>query len=176
MLITLPVAIILPLQAIARWTGLLPKFSVSLNFGVKVMNQIVKDSWSGDPPRIKVIVQPLPSAPFVYLSGGGSADMSLDSYINDLKRDIRNQTGNYFAYVVKSNGGSREEADTFTLQTWEVYTSSDSCYEALVILYYAPINEYLCLKKHKGEAVAQEYLDKIQAREVAIAALAEALT
>jgi hypothetical protein len=137
------------------------------------MNEIVRNAWSSEPPRIKAITQPLPNAPFVYLSGGGCADMSLENYINDLKRDIRNQTGKYFAYVVKSNGGNREEADTFILQTWEVYTSVESCYEALVILYYAPMNEYLTLKKYQGEEAAQEYLNKMQARVAAIASLSD---
>jgi len=140
-----------------------------------IVNEIIKNSWSGDPPRIKVMVQPLPNAPYLFLSGGGNADMSLDSYINDLKRDIRNQTGKYFAYVMKSWGGDKEEADTFVLQTWEVYTSPDSCYEALVILYYAPMDEYLTLKKHKGEEAAQEYLNMIKSREIAISALSSVL-
>jgi hypothetical protein len=94
------------------------------------------------------------------------------SYITNIKRDIRNQTGKYFAYVMGSDG---DEADTFTLETWEVYTSPESCYEALVILYYAPVNEYLCLKKHKSSDAVQRYLDKIKAREAAITALADAL-
>ncbi|MCM0592284.1 MAG: hypothetical protein ACSI46_15080 [Gloeotrichia echinulata DVL01] len=137
------------------------------------MNEIVKNAWSGDPPRVKAISQPLPNAPYLSLSGGGCGDISLDSYIKDLEKDVRSQSGKYFAYVRNSDG---DEADTFTLRTWEVYTSPESCYEALVILYYAPLNEYLCLKKHKGEATAQEYLDKIKARETAIAALADVLS
>jgi hypothetical protein len=141
--------------------------------GVKTMNQIVKDAWNNDPPRIKVITQPLPNAPYVSLSGGGCANKSLDSFIKDLERDIKNESGKQFVYVRNSNG---DEADTFSLQTWEIYTSPDSCYEALVILYYAPINEYLCLKKHKGEKAAQEYLDGIKSLDIARRAVANALT
>jgi hypothetical protein len=136
------------------------------------MNQTLKDSWDGEPPRIKAISQVLPNAPHLWLSGGGCADTSLSNFIENLERDIKNQTGRFFAYVMNSDG---DEADTFSLQTWEVYTSPDSCYEALVILYYAPINEYLCLKKYKGEDSAQRYLEKIKARDVIVAALAEVL-
>ncbi|XZF62747.1 MAG: hypothetical protein ACSI46_28035 [Gloeotrichia echinulata DVL01] len=40
-------------------------------------------------------------------------------------------------------------------------------------MYYAPINQYLTLKKHFGEEDAQRYLDKIAARNAAITALVE---
>lgn len=84
--------------------------------------------------------------------------MSLESFIKDLERDMKKQKGQYYAYVMETD---KDEADTYTLQTWEVYTSPDSCYEALVILYYAPLNPYLTLKKHMGEQWAQEYLDEL---------------
>lgn len=70
---------------------------------------------------------------------------------------MEKQKGQYYAYVMEAD---RDEADTYTLKTWEVYTSPDSCYEALVILYYAPLNPYLTIKKHMGEHWAQKYLDK----------------
>jgi hypothetical protein len=114
----------------------------------------------------------LPNAPHVTLSGGGCSNASIEDYLKDLQRDFENQTGQYFAYVMK---GNKEEADTFILQTWDVYTSPTSCYEALVHLYYAPVNEYLCLKKHLGEYWAQKYLDEIKARDMAIAAISSAL-
>ncbi len=136
------------------------------------MNPIVRDSWKGDPPRLYIIAEPLPDAPHVRLSGGGVADMSLDEYLNTLQKNFDNQSGKYFAYV---KGGCREEADTFTLQTWDVYTSPTSCYEALIHLYYAPVNEYLCLKKHLGEKWAQKYLDEVEKREAAINAISAAL-
>lgn len=133
-----------------------------------MMNPIVKNAWSGDPPRLYIIAEPMPNAPYVRLSGGGVADMSLDEYLSDLQKNSDNQSGKYFAYV---KGGCREEADTFTLQTWDVYTSPTSCYEAFIHLYYAPVNEYLCLKKHLGEKWAQQYLDEIAKREMAVSAI-----
>jgi hypothetical protein len=138
-----------------------------------MMNPIVKASWSRTPPNIYAISEPLPNAPHVSLSGGGTARMSLEDYLKALKKDLDNQTGKYFAYVMGSK--DKEEADTFILQTWDVYTSPTSCYEALIHLYYAPINEYLCLKKHMGEYWAQKYLDEINARDMAISAITNAL-
>lgn len=135
------------------------------------MNPIVRDAWSSGPPRLYIIAEPMPNAPFVRLSGQGTANMSVENYLEDLKRDISNQSGKYLAYV---KGGCKEEADTFTLQTWDVYTSPTSCYEALIHLYYAPINEYLCLKKHFGDDWAQKYLDKIAKQEAAIKAISKA--
>lgn len=137
-----------------------------------MMNAVIKEAWSGDPPRLYIIAEPMPNAPFVRLSGQGMANMSLGEYLKDLQRDFDNQSGKFFAYV---KGGCKEEADTFTLQTWDVYTSPTSCYEALIHLYYAPVNEYLCLKKHLGEKWAQKYLDEIEKREAAINAISAAL-
>lgn len=141
----------------------------NLNFGVKsMMNPVLKNDWDGEPPRLSIISKPLPSAPHLWLSGGGVADMSLDEYLKDLQKDFDSQTDEYFAYVM---GGCGEEADTFILKTWDVYTSPTSCYEALILLYYAPVNEYLCLKKHLGEKWAQEYLDETEKWEAAINAI-----
>lgn len=87
------------------------------------------------------------------------ARMSLESFIKDLEKDMEKQKGQYYAYVMDAD---KDEADTYILKTWEVYTSPDSCYEALVILYYAPLNPYLTYKKHMGERWAQEYLEEQQ--------------
>ncbi|MFH7024682.1 MAG: hypothetical protein ACHBN1_04590 [Heteroscytonema crispum UTEX LB 1556] len=114
----------------------------------------------------------MPDAPHVWVAGGGMSNKPLEDYLKDLQKDFDAQAGKYFAYVM---GGCKEEADTFTLQTWDVYTSPTSCYEALIILYYAPVNEYLCLKKHLGERWAQEYLDGIESRNAAINAISAAL-
>ncbi|HLO85993.1 MAG TPA: hypothetical protein VK203_13435 [Nostocaceae cyanobacterium] len=122
------------------------------------MNPTVYSAWGGDPPRIYAISKPLPNAPHLPLSGGAIANMSLDNFLSDLKRDMEKQKGKYYAYVMESD---KDEADTYILQTWEVYTSPESCYEALVILYYAPLNPYLTYKKHYGEHYAQEYLDEL---------------
>jgi hypothetical protein len=60
--------------------------------------------------------------------------------------------GDYFAYVMESAG---DEADTYTLVEWEVLSGSN-CYEAVVMLYYAPVNPYATLLKYKP-AFAEEY-------------------
>ncbi len=86
------------------------------------------------------------------------ARMSVESFIKDLQTDLEKQKGHYYAYVKNSEG---DEADTYILQTWEVYKGDNSCYEALVILYYAALNPYLTYKKHMGEHWAQEYLDEL---------------
>lgn len=135
------------------------------------MNQAIKNAWT-NPPRLYIVAQPMPNAPNLSITGSGTSTASLDNYLKDLQKDFDNQKGKYFAYAKK---GCKEEADTFYLITWETYTSPESCYEALIMLYYAPINEYLCLKKHFSEEWAQKYLDEISAREAAITALAEAL-
>ncbi|HBL14238.1 MAG TPA: hypothetical protein DD379_23190 [Cyanobacteria bacterium UBA11162] len=122
------------------------------------MNRTVFSSWGYKPPNIYAISMPLPDAPRLPLSGGAIANMSLDSFIKNLETDVKKQKGHYYAYVMEAD---RDEADTYTLQTWEVYTSPESCYEALVVLYYAPINPYLTYKKHMGEHWAQEYLDEL---------------
>lgn len=129
---------------------------VDLSFGVD-MNKTVLSSWGFKPPNVYAISAPLPDAPRLPLSGGAIANMSLDSFIKDLERDMEKQKGRYYAYVMEAD---RDEADTYILKTWEIYTSPDSCYEALVILYYAPLDPYLTIKKHMGEHWAQKYLDK----------------
>lgn len=84
--------------------------------------------------------------------------MSLDAFLRDLKRSIKNQTGHYYVFPVKSDQLS--EDDMYFLEGWEVYTSPDSCYEALVILYYSALYPYQVIKKYMGEDMAKEYLEK----------------
>lgn len=121
------------------------------------MNRLVYQAWECNPPRIHAISQAMPDSPPLHLSGGCMARMSLERFVNDLEEDTEKQKGQYYAYVMEAD---RDEADTYILKTWEIYTSPDSCYEALVILYYAPLNPYLTYKKHMGEQWAQEYLDE----------------
>ena len=135
------------------------------------MNRLHYTDWT-EPPRIITFSRPMPSAPNLYLSGSGMADMSPESYLKDLERDTKNQTGSYFAYVMK---GNREEADTYYLVSWQVCIPQDNTYEAVIIKYYAPINHYLTLQKYFGEDSAQKYLDELAARNAAINALAEVL-
>lgn len=135
-----------------------------------IVNKILYSQWGGNPPQILTISQPAPEAPYIPLTGGETTRMSLDSYIRDLKNDFQKQCGEYFAYAW-GYYGSGDEADTYTLQTWQICPPNDGTYEAVVILYYSPLNPYLTIKKHFGEDSAQEYLS----RNAAIVALTEAL-
>jgi hypothetical protein len=90
----------------------------------------------------------MPDAPYLPLTGGGTARMSLKAFLQELENDYQNQSGHFFEYVWESD---RDEADTYALETWEVCTPESGIYEAIVILYYSPINVYLTLKKHMGE-------------------------
>jgi hypothetical protein len=132
------------------------------------MNSIICGAWDFTPPNILAISHPMADTPHLPLSGGFTTGMSLDEYLKDLAKDIRNQRGDFFAYVKNSDG---DEADTYTLKTWQVCHPDDGTYEAVVILYYAAVNPYLTIKKHMGEELAQQYLDKIAQRERAIASL-----
>ncbi len=130
--------------------------TVDLSFGVD-MNKTVLSSWGFNPPNIYAISTPLPDAPDLPLSGGCTTRMPLERFIKDLERDMEKQKGQYYAYVMEAD---RDEADTYILKTWQVCRPDDGLYEAVVILYYAPLNPYLTIKKHMGEHWAQKYLDK----------------
>ncbi|HLP89185.1 MAG TPA: hypothetical protein VK184_11430 [Nostocaceae cyanobacterium] len=113
--------------------------------------------WNGKPPRIKFKAEPMPGTPYVRLLGCGIADMSLENFIKDLERDKK--TGNGHGHTFPINGKGCEE-DTYVLEGWEVYTSPDSCYEALVLLYYSALYPYHVIKKYMGEDMAAEYLEQ----------------
>jgi len=110
---------------------------------------------------------PMPDAPELNLSGNGVARMSEEAFIRDLERDMKRHSGHYYAYVI---GGIKEEADTYYLEGWVIYTSPDCVHEVTVFLYYSALNPYLTLKKYFGEAEAEEYL----ARNAAMSAIADA--
>lgn len=120
----------------------------------------IRDAWSRKPPRIFSISQPMPNTPCLPLTGGSTTDKSLDVFLKELKQDFENQKGDYFAYVMDYYK-SGDEADLYTLEAWQVCTSSDSIYEAIVILYYSASSPYLTIKKHMGESLAQEYKDHL---------------
>lgn len=115
-------------------------------------------AWKSNPPKIKYKAEPMPNTPHLRLLGSGIADMSLDQFIKDLRKDMKNQSGHYYVFPVKSDKLS--EDDMYFLEGWEVYTSPDSCYEALVMLYYSALYPYQVIKKYMGEDMAQEYLEK----------------
>lgn len=48
-----------------------------------------------------------------------------------------------------------DDADTYTLTCWEVLSGS-SCYEAVVLLYYQPINAYATVLKYFPD-LAEDY-------------------
>jgi len=125
-----------------------------------MIKRSVYSAWDGNPPSIQMIALPMPDAPYLPLTGGGTARMPLKAFLQELESDYKSQRGHFFEYVWDSD---RDEADTYALETWEVCTPESGIYEAIVILYYSPINVYLTLKKHMGEDAAEEYLQSIPA-------------
>jgi len=125
-----------------------------------MLKRSVYSAWDGNPPTIQMIALPMPDAPYLPLTGGGTARMPLKAFLQELESDYKSQRGHFFEYVWESD---RDEADTYALETWEVCTPESGIYEAIVILYYSPINAYLTLKKHMGEDAAAEYLQSIPA-------------
>lgn len=117
-------------------------------------------AWDGNPPNIQAISFPMPDAPYLPLAGGCTSRMSLEDFLKDVQRDFDRQTGCYYAYVFD---GDKSEEDTYVLTTWDVTRPDNECYEAIVILYYSPLNPYLTIKKHMGEELAEEYLQRIPA-------------
>jgi hypothetical protein len=91
------------------------------------MNRLLYSAWDGEPPRVHAISYALPGTPHLTLTGGSITNMPLYKYLNDLERDIHNQSGAYFAYVW-GNYNSEDEADIYTLQTWQVCRPDDGTY------------------------------------------------
>ncbi|HLP89354.1 MAG TPA: hypothetical protein VK184_12280 [Nostocaceae cyanobacterium] len=135
------------------------------------MNDLLYSAWEGNPPEVYYIAQPMPNSPNLNLTGGGTAIMSLEHYLLDLESDIKKQKGHYYAFV-SGFYNSQDEADIYTLTTWQVCYPNDGTYEAVVILYYSALNPYLTIRKHYGEEASQEYL----ARNAAITAISNAFT
>lgn len=91
------------------------------------------------------LTQELPDSVCLPLTGDGVSNACLEDFLNYLKEDVEKQKGHFFAYVW---GGDRsDEADTYTLNGWQVLHPNDGTYEAIVILYYSPINERATLAK-----------------------------
>jgi len=111
-------------------------------------------AWKGKPPQIKFTAEPMPGTPYVRLLGCGVTDMSLENFVQKLATD--KETGNGHGHTFPVKGRDCEE-DTYILEGWEVYTSPDSCYEALIVLYYSALYPYQVIKKYMGEDMAEEY-------------------
>lgn len=127
------------------------------------MRRSANDAWSGSAPRIQAYATPMPDAPYLPLTGGCTTSMDLEEFLAELCRCLETQAEpHYIAYVWDSE---REEADTYVLQDWEICRPESGAFEAVVILYYAPINTYLTIKKHMGDDMAEEYLEDIHQRD-----------
>lgn len=108
------------------------------------MPQKIKEGWNNNIPPILMITQETPGAISLPLSGSGTSRAPLHRFLMYLEDDIAKKKGKYFAYV---DDGCREEADTYTLDGWQVLYPDDGTYEAIVILYYSPMNERATLAK-----------------------------
>ncbi|MCC5634949.1 hypothetical protein LC593_03600 [Nostoc sp. CHAB 5844] len=137
------------------------------DFKAKMMS-----AWNGNPPRVEYKAEPMPGTPHIRLLGEGSSTAALDAFLGQLEKDFKQQKGKYLTYPLKSD---QAEEDVYVLEGWEVYTSGESLYEALVILYYSALYPYQVIKKYMSEHLAQEYLDEMKRREQAITALTQAL-
>lgn len=128
----------------------------------------LSNAWKNHPPRIEFLTRPMPDTPDLHLTGTGCASTTkIEDFIKGLERDLKTQSGRYYAYVM---GGCKEEADTYFLEGWEILTGENSIYEYTVIMYYSAVNPYLAVKKWMGEDMAQKHL----ARKAAISAIENA--
>ncbi|MEM8805561.1 MAG: hypothetical protein AAGF01_06000 [Cyanobacteria bacterium P01_G01_bin.38] len=102
------------------------------------------------------MAQPMPDAPCLPLTGGGTADMSLEDFLKELEADFSHHQGYYREYVL-GHHSSLDEADHYFLESWDVYEPRNNTHEALVVLYYSPVNPLSTLKKHMPDMV-DDYL------------------
>ncbi|MEM6256634.1 MAG: hypothetical protein AAF821_27315 [Cyanobacteria bacterium P01_D01_bin.156] len=138
------------------------------------MRQDIRLGWEGCPPRIEYLAQPFPGAPHLPLTGSGSTDMPLDKFLGKLEQSLTSRSaarGNRYHQYVWGHHGSDDEADIYELTCWEVCRPDSGVYEAVVILYYSPMNTLATLSKHMPEFV-DEYLAE-QAQKEALERLVE---
>jgi hypothetical protein len=123
-------------------------------------SSLLRNAWSESPPQLLFYCQPMPNTPDLHLKGSGFADMELDIFLIRLEKDFQNQAGDFYTYVFEAEPneqGIYDEADTYTLQTWQVFRPDHGPHEALVILYYAAINPYLTIARYMSPELAAEY-------------------
>lgn len=120
------------------------------------MQQDIRAGWEGNVPNIHAIAQPYPGAPHMPLTGGCSASTTLDKFLRDLERG---EGSSHYREYIWGYHGSEDEADIYELTCWDVCRPDNGLYEAVVILYYSPINHLATLKKHMPEFV-DEYLEE----------------
>ena len=111
-------------------------------------------AWGNDLPRVQYRAEPMPGTPHLCLLGNGCSTASLDEFLHQIEANKRTEKGKCFTFPVCSD---KSEEDTYILEGWEVYTSPDSCYEALVILFYSALYPYQVIKKYMGDKLAEEY-------------------
>lgn len=114
----------------------------------------MRKAWGNNTPRIQYRCEPMPGTPHLRLLGDGSSTASLEEFLKRIQLNKQKETGKCFTFPVRSD---KSEEDTYILEGWEVYTGLDSCYEALVILYYSAMYPYQVIKKYMGEKLAEEY-------------------
>lgn len=126
------------------------------------MKRRIRDAWGGNPPNIRFISSAAPDSLELPLSGNGTGRMPVDRAIKEIERDFENQTGWFNAWVF-DHYKSGDEADTYELQSWDVYypdAGSGNAYEAVIMLSYAPVNYLATLQKHMPEFI-DEYLAEL---------------
>ncbi|MEM8806331.1 MAG: hypothetical protein AAGF01_09930 [Cyanobacteria bacterium P01_G01_bin.38] len=82
--------------------------------------------------------------------------MALNDFLKELETDFAYQQRYYREYVLGYHSSS-DRADHYSLESWDIYEPRHSTHEALVVLYYSPVNHLDTLKKHMPEMV-DDYL------------------
>jgi hypothetical protein len=124
------------------------------------MRASLYEAWDCEPPQLLVLCYSMPNTPLLHLQGDACPDLPLEIYLKDLERDFEQKTGDFYTYVfgAKPNEyGIYDEADTYTLSTWQVLRPDDGPHEAVIILYYSAINPYLTIARYMSPELAAEY-------------------
>ena len=117
-------------------------------------------AWKKQPPKIKYFIEAMPDAPCCIRRTFGITDMSLEAFLNRVKQERKSGQGLGVAYV-NGHHDSRDNADLYHLESWDIFTSQTTP-QILVVLYYAPVNHLAMLQKHMPQQV-ESYLAKLPA-------------
>lgn len=119
----------------------------------------IRAGWEGRVPNIQAIAQSYPGSPHLPLTGGCTTRTTLDKFLKELEKA---EAGRHYREYIWGYHGSDDEADIYELTCWDVCRPDHGFYEAMVILYYSPINTLATLKKHMPAFVDENLAEQIQ--------------
>lgn len=129
------------------------------------VNSYLLSEWEGNPPTIEIVSQPCPGAPYLPLSGGGTARMSPDKFEKQLKDALESKgtcrLGSSHYRVNVWNEDRDDIANQYVLKAWHRFDNA-APYQALFVLYYDAVDRVATIAKHMPELL-EEYLDDIPA-------------